>query len=75
MDNGEIKKLLQSFREGTEDTNDPVFREALAKLKADSLLAEWFRREQAFDLAMVATFRDVPVRIAAKEEILLQARA
>ncbi len=74
VDNGEIKKLLQSFREGTEDTDDPAFREALAKLESDLDLAAWFRAEQAFDAAMVKTFREVPVQTAVKEAILRGAR-
>lgn len=60
MDNAETKKLLQSFRQGTEDCRDPIFREALERLQSDPALANWFRAEQDFDAVMLATFRDVP---------------
>ncbi len=70
MDKLEIKRLLQSFREGTDDRNDPVFAEALAHLATDPELAEWFRAEQEFDAAMVETFRLVPVVFSVKERIL-----
>ncbi len=70
VDKAEIKKLLQSFREGTEDTNDPVFSEALARLASDPELTAWFRAEQEFDAVMVETFRSVPVVSSLKERIL-----
>ncbi len=71
MDKLEIKRLLQSFREGTEDRNDPIFGDALAHLATDPELAEWFRAEQEFDAAMVETFfRLVPVVSSVKERIL-----
>lgn len=60
MDNAEIKKLLQSFRTGTQDSDDPIFREALERLESEPALAAWFRKEQEFDAVMVATFREVP---------------
>lgn len=74
MDQGEIKRLLQFYRQGTEDRDDPSFQEALASLESDPALAAWFRTEQAFDAAMIAAFRDIPVRTAVKEEILQRAR-
>jgi len=60
VDNVEIKKLLQSFRKGTTDSDDPIFREPLERLGSDPALAAWFRAEQEFDAVMVATFRNVP---------------
>jgi len=74
VDQREIKRLLQSYRHGTEDRDDPSFQEALASLESDPALAAWFRTEQAFDAAMIAIFRDIPVRDAVKDEILQQAR-
>ncbi len=70
VDKLEIKRLLQSFREGTEDTSDPIFSEALAHLASDPELAAWFRAEQEFDAVMVKTFRLVPVVFSVKERIL-----
>lgn len=74
VDNARIKVLLQCFREGTQDRNDPIFREALESLASDPELAEWFHAEQKFDAVMVATFSNVPVRSALKERILRAAK-
>ncbi len=74
VDNVEIKTLLQSFREGTQDRSDPIFREALQSLASNPELAAWFRVGQEFDTVMVEKFRDVPVRSAVKKRILRVAR-
>ncbi len=60
MDNAKAKQLLQVFRHGTEDSRDPIFREALTRVERDSALEAWFRQEQDFDALMVAMFREVP---------------
>lgn len=62
--------ILQSFRRGTSDENDPFFREALAELSNDPALAEWFQAEQEFDAVMADKFRDVPVETAVKKRLL-----
>ncbi len=59
MDNAEAKQLLQVFRNGTEDSSDPIFREALTQVESDSALGAWFRQEQEFDALMVAMFREI----------------
>jgi hypothetical protein len=69
VDKARIKMLLASFRPGTDDENDPLFREALEQLAHDPELAEWFRAEQEFDAAMVEKFREVSVDAAAGERI------
>lgn len=63
---------LQSFRCGTSDENDPLFREALAELSNDPALAEWFRAEQEFDAVMAEKFRDVPVEDVVKKRLLAE---
>ncbi len=60
MDNAEAKQLLQVFRNGTEDSSDPIFREALTRVESNSALGAWFRQEQEFDALMVAMFREIP---------------
>ncbi len=67
MDKTRVKIVLASYREGTDDASDPVFREALDSLAQDSELAAWFRAEQAFDAAMVVKFREVPIDSPASE--------
>jgi hypothetical protein len=69
VDKARIKVLLASFRPGTDDASDPVFREALEQLEHDAELAAWFRAEQEFDVAMVEKFRQVPVDGEAGERI------
>lgn len=70
VDKGAAKTILQSFRRGTSDENDPIFREALAGLSNDPALAEWFQAEQEFDAVMAEKFRDVPVETAVKKRLL-----
>ncbi len=70
MDKVAVKVILQSFRGGTCDESDPLFREARAELSHDPALAEWFRAEQEFDAVMAEKFRDVPVETAEKKRLL-----
>jgi len=60
VDNAEAKQLLQVFRNGTADSSDPIFREALTRVESDSALGAWFSQEQDFDALMVAMFREIP---------------
>ena len=45
----EAKFILQSYRPGDEDHDDPVFVDALAMLKQSDELRAWHRSEVAFD--------------------------
>ncbi len=74
LDNAELKALLQSFREGTPDRDDPVFKEAFAKVAGDPDLAAWWRAEQAFDAVVVEIFRTVLVPLDVKANILRDAQ-
>ncbi len=49
MNNEEAKLILQAYRPGGQDTNDPRFREALEQAQRDPELARWFANEQALD--------------------------
>lgn len=70
MDKDEVKVVLQSYRAGTDDENDSLFRDALAQASNDPALADWFRAEQEFDAVMAEKFRDVPVETAVKKRLL-----
>ncbi|MGI9087835.1 MAG: hypothetical protein ACR2HH_08875 [Chthoniobacterales bacterium] len=70
MDKNAVKVVLQSYRGGTCDESDPIFREALAGLSNDPALAEWFQAEQEFDAVMAEKFRDIPVETAVKKRLL-----
>jgi hypothetical protein len=49
MNNEEAKLILQAYRPGGQDANDPRFREALDQAQRDPELARWFANEQALD--------------------------
>lgn len=49
MNNEQAKLILQAYRPGGQDANDPRFREALEQAQRDPELARWFANEQALD--------------------------
>ena len=49
MNNEEAKLILQAYRPGGQDANDPRFREALEQAQRDPELARWFAKEQELD--------------------------
>jgi hypothetical protein len=49
MNNEAAKLILQAYRPGGQDANDPRFREALEQAQRDPELARWFANEQALD--------------------------
>jgi len=49
MNNEAAKLILQAYRPGGQDANDPQFREALEQAQRDPDLARWFANEQALD--------------------------
>ncbi|MDA1272702.1 MAG: hypothetical protein O2960_01435 [Verrucomicrobia bacterium] len=49
MNNEEAKLILQAYRPGGQDANDPRFREALEQAQRDPELARWFANEHALD--------------------------
>ncbi len=76
MDRETAKALLECYRPGDLDADDPIFAEALALVKTDAELAEWFAKKQEFDALMVERFREHPRGSSAgKEAILAGVRA
>ncbi len=49
MNNEAAKLILQAYRPGGQDANDPRFRAALEQAQRDPELALWFANEQALD--------------------------
>ena len=49
MNNEAAKLILQGYRPGGQDANDPRFREALEQTQRDPELARWFANEQTLD--------------------------
>jgi anti-sigma factor RsiW len=73
MNREEAKVILQVCRPGGQDAGDPQFAEALALLKNDAELAEWFVDQQKIDafarrkLKSVAVPPDLKAKILADE--------
>ena len=71
MDNQEAKFILNAYRPGGQDANDPRFAEALAQARRDPVLEHWFRESVAFDAAVTEKFRTVEVPPDLREKILV----
>jgi hypothetical protein len=52
MDNEQAKLILQAYRPGGEDADDPFFSEALEQARVDPELEKWFAEQRAFDQAI-----------------------
>ena len=77
MNNEEAKLILQLYRPGGQDGNDPRFREALEQAQRDPVLARWFANEQALDSrisakvkASIATPAHLKARLLAQVKII-----
>ena len=69
MDKETAKLLLKSYR--PEDSEDPIFAEALREAAADPELAAWFEEMQRFDAAVGASLQEIPIPPDLKGHILL----
>jgi anti-sigma factor RsiW len=74
MNREEARSLLQVYRPGDQDTDDPRFPEALALAKHDPELAAWFAERQKFDALVSGGLRQVRVPSRLKAEILASGR-
>jgi hypothetical protein len=73
MNNEEAQLMLQAYRPGGQDANNPRFREALEQAQRDPELARWFANEQALDSRISAKVRAAmspPARL--KSQLLAQ---
>lgn len=70
MNKEEIKEKLSVFRPGTDDEQDPFFKDALDYLKEDSDLATWFELEKSFDGAVRDKVAEIPVPADLKAQII-----
>jgi hypothetical protein len=70
----EAKFILQAYRPGGEDANDPQFAEALEQAKRDPELARWFAEQLAFDAAASRALKEVKVPAQLRETILVGQR-
>lgn len=74
MKTQEAKFILQAYRPGGEDANDPQFAEALEQVKRDPELAAWFAEQVAFDAAAARALKQVQVPSQLRENILVGQR-
>jgi hypothetical protein len=72
MTRDEAKAILQVWRPGGEDAEDPRFAEALKALEQDTELARWFAEQKGFDSAMAAQVQTIQVPRDLKASILAQ---
>ncbi len=75
MDEQQVRLILQAYRPGAQDKDDPDFVAALQETALNPELARWFAEEQAFDQAMAAHLDAVPAPFGLKTRILAQAKA
>ena len=74
MDNREAKFILNAYRPGGQDANDPRFAEALEQVRRDPILQHWFDESVAFDAAMTEKLFATPVPNDLRESILTGAK-
>jgi len=70
MNTQQAKFILQAYRPGGQDANDPQFAEALEQVKNDPKLAEWFAAQTAFDDAVARALGTVAPPAQLREMIL-----
>ncbi len=70
MNCDEAKLILQAYRPGGQDADDPQFAEALALAKRDPELATWFARQQKFDALVSREIKSLPVPPDLKDKLL-----
>jgi len=61
MDKAEAKSLLQACRPNGQDTQSPVFAEALRLVEQDPELRTWWEAQRAFDRKMTAKLKEIPL--------------
>ena len=70
MDKQEAREILQLFRPGTEDAQDPQIAEALLWVQRDEELARWFENHCSVYAAMRRKLQQIPVPEGLQQEIL-----
>ena len=73
MTSEQAKTILEVFRPGGRDANDPRFAEALQQLDRNPELARWFAGLQAFDARFAEATRSIPVPPGLKAALLAPA--
>ncbi len=74
MKSNEAKPLLEAYRPGGADAQDPQFQEALKQVGRDPELADWFADQRDFDTAFAANLKAVATPADLKDAILAAGR-
>lgn len=74
MDSREAKFILNAYRAGGQDANDPRFAKALEQVRRDPILQRWFEGAVAFDAAITEKLSATPVPSDLRESILAGAK-
>ncbi len=69
MDNKEAKFILQAYRHGGQDADDPKFAEALLRAQRDPELGKWFAEERARDRAISNKLKSIEIPYDLREQI------
>lgn len=70
MDNQEAKFILNAYRPGGQDADDPRFAEALEQARRDPVLERWFSESIAFDTSVTKRLCAIEVPVDLRESIL-----
>jgi hypothetical protein len=70
MDNSEAKFILNAYRPGGQDANDPRFAEALEQARRDPILQHWFDESVAFDATITEKLCETSVPSDLRENVL-----
>ena len=70
MDKREARLILQAWRPGGADQNDPAFAEAMKFAANDPELRAWWEAQHAFDYAVTIKLAEVPVPDSLRDTIL-----
>lgn len=74
MKNEEAKFILHAYRPSGADAADASFAEALAHVRQDPVIAEWFAAQQAFDRVVSDKLAEVAPPAGLREAILTGAK-
>ncbi len=75
MTSPQAKEILLAYRPWSADANDPEFAEALALVRQDAELAQWFEKHCAVQNAIRDRLRQSPVAAGLKEQIISEHNA
>lgn len=67
--------VLAAFRPGTEDVDDPRFKDALQKMESDPALKAWFEEQTALSNALREKLAEIAIPGSLRANILAGARA